>query len=84
MNALYCFLDNNEFIRFSTCTFIHEMWHTLEVTHEVTSHVKEIKINLLVHKNELFKMKPKESIVDIYTRFIDIINSLQSLGKEYT
>ena len=32
----------------------------------------------------MFKMKPKESIVDMYTHFTDITNSLQSLGKEYT
>ena len=59
------------------------MWRTLEFIHEGTSHVKETKINLLVHKYELFKMKSKESTVDMYIWFIGITNSLQSLGKEY-
>ena len=32
---------------------------------------------------ELFKMKANESIVDMYTRFIDIINKLKALGKKF-
>ena len=85
MNALYYSLDKIEFSQVSTCTSAYEMWNTLEITHEDTSHVKETKINLLVHKYELFTIKLKESIVvAMYTRFTDITNSLQSLGKVYT
>ena len=63
---------------------MHEAWHNLEVTHERTNQVKETKINMLVHKYELFKMKPHESISDMFTRFNEITNSLQSLGKGYS
>ena len=38
---------------------------------------------MLVHKYELFKMKPNESIGEMFTRFCDITNSLQALGKTY-
>ena len=33
---------------------------------------------------ELFKMKSIETIVEMYARFIDIINRLKSLGKSYS
>ena len=46
--------------------------------------VKESKINMLIHKYELFKMKLNESITDMFTCFIDIINGLKSLNKDYS
>ena len=39
---------------------------------------------MLVHKYELFKMKSYESISDMFTRFSEITNNLQSLGKNYS
>src|SRR5436190_8595777 len=83
MNALFCALERNEFNKVSNCQTAHEIWHILEVTHEGTSRVKESKISVLVHKFELFTMNQGESIKDMYTRFIDITNSLIGLGKIY-
>ena len=45
--------------------------------------MKESKINLLVHNYELFSMKETETIVEMITRFIDIVNGLEALGKTY-
>ena len=84
MNVLYCALDANEFNRISTCASAKEIWDRLEVTHEGTNQVKETKINMLVHKYELFKIKHDESITAMFTHFTDIINGLKSLGKSYT
>ncbi|XP_020249115.1 uncharacterized protein LOC109826496 [Asparagus officinalis] len=84
MNALFCALDKNEFNRVSTSTSAHQIWHTLEVTHERTNKVKESKFFVLVHRFELFKMKEKETITEMFTRFTDITNSLIALGKVYT
>ena len=84
MNVLYCALDANEFDRILVCTTAKEIWDTLEVIHEETNQVKELKINMLVHKYELFKMKPTKSITNMFTRFTNIINSIKSLGKDYT
>ena len=84
MNMLYCALDSNEFNRVSACETAKEIWDKLEVTHEGTNQVKESKIDMLVHKYELFKMMPYESISDMFTRFTDIINGLKSLGKVYS
>ena len=39
---------------------------------------------MLVHKYELFKMKPTESIIGMYTRFTNIVNNLKNIGKVYT
>ena len=46
--------------------------------------MKESKINMLVHKYELFKMEHDESITEMFTHFTDIINNLKSLGKSYS
>ncbi|XP_073103314.1 uncharacterized protein [Elaeis guineensis] len=84
MNVLYCALDASEFNRISTCASAKEIWNRLEVTHEGTNQVKESKINMLVHKYELFKIEHDESITAMFTCFTDIINGLKSLGKSYT
>ena len=36
---------------------------------------------MLVHKYELFKMEPTESIIVMYTRFTNIVSNLKNLGK---
>ena len=84
LNILFCAVNQEQFNRISNCNTSHEAWHTLEVTHEGTNQVKETKINMLVHKYELFKMKQDESIGDMFTRFNEITNALQSLGKNYS
>ena len=84
LNILFCAVNQEQFNRISNCKTSHEAWHNLEVTHEGTNQVKETKINILIHKYELFQMKPNEHIGEMFTRFIEITNSLQSLGKGYT
>ena len=56
MNVLYYALDANEFNHILTCMSAKKIWDRLEVTHEGTNQVKKSKINMLVHKYELFKM----------------------------
>ena len=56
----------------------------LEITHEGTNQVKESKINLIVHSYELFSIKDFESIVEMFSRFMVMVNELESLGKTYT
>ena len=57
INVFYCSLDVHKFNRISICIWVKEIWKRLEVTHEGTSQIKEAKINLLVHKYEIFKIK---------------------------
>ena len=84
MNLLYYALNVSEFNRISTCISAKEIWDRLEVTHEGTNQVKESKINMLVHKYELFQMEQNESITSMFTRFTDIVNNLKNLGKSYS
>lgn len=39
---------------------------------------------MLAHKYELLIMEQNEFITEKFTKFIDIINGLKSLGKSYT
>ena len=41
MSALFCALDKKEFNHISICETAFDFWHTLKVTHEGTSRVKE-------------------------------------------
>ena len=84
INALYCSLDNNEFNRICSCKTAKEIWDKLVVTYEGTSQVKQTKININLRQYELFKMEANESIKKMFTRFTEIINNLDSLGKTFT
>lgn len=53
----------------------------LSLTHEGMMQVKTNKINILMHKLELFRMGKGESIGDMYSRFTNIISGLKALGK---
>ena len=44
------------------------------MTHEDTKHVKESKINILVHDYEMFKILSGESIYEMFTRFINVMD----------
>ena len=80
--TLQCAMDRNEYNIICQCKSAKEIWRLLEITHEGTNQVKESKINLLVH-NELLLMKENETIVEMTTKFIDIVNGLKALGKTY-
>ncbi|KAL6312496.1 hypothetical protein AAG906_032877 [Vitis piasezkii] len=81
--TLQCAMDRNEYNRICQCKSAKEIWRLLEITHEGTNLVKKSKINLLVHNYELFSMKEIETIVEMITRFTDIVNGLEALGKTY-
>ena len=84
MNILFCALDRNEFNRVSMFTSGYEIWRTLKVSHEGTNKVKLSKISMLKNQFENFKMRPNESINDMYSRFQDIYHALLSLEQKFT
>ena len=84
MNALFCALYKKEFHRVSSCESAKEIWNKLEVIYEGTNQVKESKINKYTHRYELFQMEQNESVYSMYTRFIDIVNTLGVLGKTFS
>ncbi|XP_021858321.1 uncharacterized protein [Spinacia oleracea] len=84
VKILHCGLGPNEHNRVMGCKNAKQIWDLLQVTHEGTNEVKRSKIDLLMHQYELFSMKTSESIQDMITRFTNIINELNSLGKIIT
>ena len=78
---LVCAMDRNEYNRTSQCKTAKEIWRILEITHEGTTQVKDSKVRILENDYEMFKMKPNESIVEMFTRFTDVVNGLEGLGK---
>ena len=73
-------LDSKEYNRISSYDSAKKNWDKLEVTYEGTNQVKESRINMFVYSYELFKMNSDESISRMFTRFIEIVNSLKSLS----
>ncbi|PKU75455.1 hypothetical protein MA16_Dca027519 [Dendrobium catenatum] len=69
-------------MRVSTFPYGKEIWDRLCITYEGTSEVKHSRINILLHDYELFRMKPSETIFDMYSRFTQIVSSLHALGRE--
>ena len=74
-------MDRNEYNRISQCKTAKEIWRILEITHEGTTQVKDSKVRILENDYEVFKMKPNESIVEMFARFTDVVNGLEGLGK---
>ena len=73
---LHYAIDRNEFNRVWQCKSAKKIWRLLEITHERTNQVKESRINIFVHDYELFSMKDFESIVEMFSRFMVIVNEL--------
>ncbi|XP_070002024.1 uncharacterized protein [Nicotiana sylvestris] len=78
---LVCGIGPEEYNRISAYNTAKEIWEALQTAHEGTTQVKQSKINMLTTEYELFRMKDDESIQDMHTRFISIINELHSLGE---
>src|ERR1044072_5748785 len=84
INILQSALSMDEFFRISACTTAKEIWDTLVETHEGTAEVKRSRLNTLSQEYELFRMLPRESILDLQKRFVHLTNHLKALGKTLT
>ncbi|XP_075108824.1 uncharacterized protein LOC142180678 [Nicotiana tabacum] len=78
---LVCGIGPDEYNRISACQSAKEIWELLQTALEGTTQVKQSKIDMLTTEYELFKMKDDDSIQDMHTRFISIINELHALGE---
>ena len=79
---LTCALCKSEYDKIISCDSAKEIWDRLQVLHEGIDQVKETKISILVHQYEMFKMLEHESIDEMATRFMHIINQLKALVKD--
>ena len=84
INMMQCAIHPEEYSRISACVSAKQMWDKLQTIYEGTSEVKETKANMLVTQYEMFRMKQDESISDMFARFMQLTNQLNSLGKVYS
>ena len=82
MNAFYSALFSEECNQVLNCQMAKEIWDMLIITHDGTTCVKKVRINVLLHKYELFTMKKNETIRKIYSRLMGSIASLGNLGHK--
>ena len=78
---LVCAMDRTEYKRICQCKRAKEVWRMFRIIHEGTNQIKDSKVRILVNDYEMFKIKPNESIVEMFTRFMDVVNGLEGLGN---
>ena len=74
-------MDRTEYNKICQCKMTKDVWRIREITYDGTNQVKDSKVIILVNDYEMFKMKPNESIVEMFTRFMDVVNGLEGLGN---
>ncbi|GJX80241.1 hypothetical protein Tco_0328390 [Tanacetum coccineum] len=82
--TLYNALPRKEYERVFRCKTAKEVWHTLIITHQGNSQVKNFKIDLLTQEYDKFSISNKETIDSVFTRFNAIMTSLKSLDPVYS
>ena len=60
INFLHYGLNQDDYLKISTCTTAKEIWDKLVITFEGTDHVKKSKISTLTREYQLFKMQEGE------------------------
>nr|GEX24954.1 DUF4219 domain-containing protein/UBN2 domain-containing protein [Tanacetum cinerariifolium] len=80
--TLYNALPCKEYEQVFMCKTAKKVWHTLIVTHQGNSQVKDYKIDLLTQQYKKFLISDEETIDS--TWFIVIVTSLISLDKDYS
>ncbi|GJZ67727.1 reverse transcriptase domain-containing protein, partial [Tanacetum coccineum] len=82
--TLYNALPCKEYERVIMCKTAKEVWHTLIITHQGNSQVKNFKIDLLTREYEKFLISHEETIDSGFTRFNAIVSSLKFLDPDYS
>ncbi|GJV10834.1 hypothetical protein Tco_1352375 [Tanacetum coccineum] len=82
--TLYNALPRREYERVFMCKTTKEVWHTLIITHQGNSQVKNCKIDLFIQEYEKFLISHEETIDSGFTRFNAIVTSLKSLDPDYS
>nr|GFB50051.1 UBN2 domain-containing protein [Tanacetum cinerariifolium] len=82
--TVYNALPRQEYKRVFMCKSTKEIWHTLIITHQGNSQVKNCKIDLLTQEYKKFSISNKETTDSGFTRFNVIVTSLKSLDPDYS
>nr|GEW69610.1 UBN2 domain-containing protein [Tanacetum cinerariifolium] len=82
--TLYNALPRKEYERVFMCKITKDIWHTLIITHQGNSQVKNCKIDLLTQECENFSISNEETIDSGFTRINSIVTSFKSLDPDYS
>ncbi|GJW14031.1 hypothetical protein Tco_0018164 [Tanacetum coccineum] len=82
--TLYDAFPRKEYERVFMYKTVKEVWHTLIITHQGNSQVKNFKIDLLTQEYEKFSISNEQTIDSSFTRFNAIVTSLKSLDPDYS
>ncbi|GJZ41681.1 DUF4219 domain-containing protein [Tanacetum coccineum] len=82
--TFYNALPLKEYGRVFMCKTAKEILHTLIITHQGNSQVKNCKIDLLTQEYKKFSISSDETIDSGFTRFYTIVTSLKSLDPDYS
>ncbi|GJZ16632.1 hypothetical protein Tco_0552755 [Tanacetum coccineum] len=66
------------------CKTNKEIWHTLIITHQGNTQIKDCKIDLLTQQYEKFSISSEETIDSNFTWFNAIVTRLKSLDHDYS
>ncbi|GKA94191.1 hypothetical protein Tco_0816177, partial [Tanacetum coccineum] len=82
--TLYNAILRKEYERVFMCKITKEVWHTLIITHQGNSQVKDYKIDLLTQQYKKFSISSEETIDSGFTGFNATVTSLKSLDHDYS
>ncbi|GJR78510.1 DUF4219 domain-containing protein [Tanacetum coccineum] len=82
--TLYNALPCKKYERVFMCKTVKEVWHTLIITHQGNSQVKNYKIDLLTQEYEKFLISNEKTIDSGFTRFNAIVTSLKYFNPDYS
>ncbi|GJZ76750.1 UBN2 domain-containing protein [Tanacetum coccineum] len=82
--TIYNALPPKEYKRVFMCKIAKEVWHTLIITRQGNSQVKNCKIDLLTQEYVKFSISNEETIDSGFTRFNAIVTSLKSFDPDYS
>ena len=68
-------------IKIANCKHAKESWDILQVTHEGTSTVRILKLQMLTTKFENIKVHENQTFSSFYCKLSDIVNSSFNLGE---
>ena len=76
-------LDHVMSNRVITCRTTKEIWDALEIQCQGTKEIKKNRRAILIQEYEYFEAKYDESLIDVYDRFLTLLNELALVGQMY-
>lgn len=82
LNEIFNGVDKNMFRLINTCSKATEACEIIKATHEGTSKIRMLRLQLLTTKFENLRMNEDETVSEFHIRMRDIANTLFGLGEK--